>query len=178
MTGLRPDSTKVWDLNTHFRDHVPDVVTVSQYFKDHGYRSISMGKIYHGGFDDALSWSEPPLKPGTGSRYVLERNLARMDEKKRAARKKGLKGKDLSRASRGPPTESAEVDDEEYSDGALATLAVQTIQQLSHTDQPFFLGRRIPESTPSIQFTEEVLGFLQAAGHWSGSKPIRTEERL
>ena len=76
MTGLRPDSTKVWDLNTHFRDHVPDVVTVSQYFKNHGYQSISMGKIYHGGFDDALSWSEPALKPGTGSRYVLKRNLA------------------------------------------------------------------------------------------------------
>ena len=63
-----------------------------------------------------------------------------MDEKKRAARKKGLKGKDLSRASRGPPIESAEVEDEKYSDGALATLAVQTIQQLSHTDQPFFLA--------------------------------------
>ena len=140
MTGLRPDSTKVWDLNTHFRDHVPDVVTVSQHFKDHGYRSISMGKIYHGGFDDALSWSEPALKPGTGSRYVLEKNITRMDEKKRAAREKGLKGKDLSRASRGPPTELAEVKDEKYSDGALAALAVQTIQQLSNTDQPFFLA--------------------------------------
>jgi arylsulfatase A-like enzyme len=140
MTGLRPDSTKVWDLNTHFRDHVPDVVTVSQHFKDHGYRSISMGKIYHGGFDDEQSWSEPALKPGTGSRYVLERNLARMDEKKRAARKKGLRGKDLSRASRGPPTESADVEDEKYSDGALATLAVQTMQQLASKDQPFFLA--------------------------------------
>ena len=140
MTGLRPDSTKVWDLNTHFRDLGPDVVTVSQHFKDHGYRSISMGKIYHGGFDDALSWSEPALKPGTGSRYVLEKNITRMDEKKRAAREKGLKGKDLSRASRGPPTELAEVKDEKYSDGALAALAVQTIQQLSNTDQPFFLA--------------------------------------
>ena len=140
MTGLRPDSTKVWDLNTHFRDHVPDVVTGSQHFKDHGYRSISMGKIYHGSFDDAASWSEPALKPGTGSRYVLEKNIIRMDEKKRTARKKGLKGKDLSRASRGPPTESAEVEDEKYSDGALATLAIQTIQQLSDTGQPFFLA--------------------------------------
>ena len=53
-----------------------------------------MGKIYHGGFDDALSWSEPALKPGTGSRYVLEKNITRMDEKKRAAREKGLKGKE------------------------------------------------------------------------------------
>jgi arylsulfatase A-like enzyme len=63
-----------------------------------------------------------------------------MDEKKRAAREKGLKGKDLSRASRGPPTELAEVKDEKYSDGALAALAVQTIQQLSNTNQPFFLA--------------------------------------
>jgi arylsulfatase A-like enzyme len=99
-----------------------------------------MGKIYHGGFDDAVSWSEPALKPGTGSRYVLEKNLTRMDEKKQSARKKGLKGKDLSRASRGPPTESADVEDEEYSDGALATLAVQTIQQFANKDQPFFLA--------------------------------------
>ena len=45
MTGLRPDSTKVWDLNTHFRNHVPDVVTVSQHFKNHGYQSISMGTV-------------------------------------------------------------------------------------------------------------------------------------
>ena len=63
MTGLRPDSTKVWDLNTHFRDHVPDVVTVSQNFIKNGYHAVSMGKIYHGGFDDDLSWSEKALKP-------------------------------------------------------------------------------------------------------------------
>ena len=162
MTGLRPDSTKVWDLNTHFRDHVPDVVTVSQHFKDHGYRSISMGKIYHGGFDDALSWSEPALKPGTGSRYVLEKNITRMDEKKRAAREKGLKGKDLSRASRGPPTELAEVKDEKYSDGALAALAVQTIQQLSNTDQPFFLA---------VGFQNPHLPFNSPKHYWELYEP-------
>jgi len=162
MTGLRPDSTKVWDLNTHFRDHVPDVVTVSQHFKDHGYRSISMGKIYHGGFDDALSWSEPALKPGTGSRYVLKKNISRMDEKKRVARKKGLKGKDLSRASRGPPTESADVEDQEYSDGALATLAVQTIKQLSHKDQPFFLA---------VGFQNPHLPFNSPKKYWDLYKP-------
>ena len=140
MTGLRPDSTKVWDLNTHFRDHAPDVVTISQHFKNHGYRSISMGKIYHGGFDDEQSWSEPARKPDTGTRYVLKKNLAQMNAKKQSAREKGLKGKDLSRASRGPPTESADVDDETYSDGALATLAVKTLQELSLRNQPFFLA--------------------------------------
>ncbi|NQV31640.1 MAG: sulfatase-like hydrolase/transferase, partial [Phycisphaeraceae bacterium] len=34
MTGLRPDTLRIWDLATHFRDNMPDVVTVSQHFKN------------------------------------------------------------------------------------------------------------------------------------------------
>ena len=43
MTGRRPDATRVWDLETHFRTALPEAVTVAQYFKDHGYHSMSMG---------------------------------------------------------------------------------------------------------------------------------------
>ena len=32
ITGLRPDTLKVWDLKTHFRNHHPDIVTLPQYF--------------------------------------------------------------------------------------------------------------------------------------------------
>src|SRR5687767_14851635 len=34
MTGRRPDTTRVWDLDTHFRPALPDVVTLSQHFKN------------------------------------------------------------------------------------------------------------------------------------------------
>ena len=74
MTGLRPDSTKVYDLDTHFRTHVPDVVTLGQHFKQHGYHCVSMGKIYHGGFDDPPTWSEPARKPAGGQGYVTKEN--------------------------------------------------------------------------------------------------------
>jgi iduronate 2-sulfatase len=113
MTGLRPDSTKVWDLNTHFRKAVPDVVTLPQHFKAHGYHAVSMGKIYHGGFDDAPSWSEPALKAG-GSRYVLPENIQLIKDKQKAAKAEGVTGKKLSRAARGPATECADVPDEDY----------------------------------------------------------------
>src|SRR5215213_8313436 len=59
LTGRRPDTTKVYDLVTHFRDHIPDVVTLPQHFKNNGYFVRGIGKVYHGGYDDAKSWSVP-----------------------------------------------------------------------------------------------------------------------
>ncbi len=63
MTGTRPDTTKVWDLVTSFRDALPDVVTLGQQFKANGYFVQGMGKIYHGGLDDAPTWSVPWQEP-------------------------------------------------------------------------------------------------------------------
>jgi len=61
MTGLRPDTIKVWDLKTNFRDAVPDAITVAQYFKQNGYHSVGIGKIFHNTIPDPMSWSEPKL---------------------------------------------------------------------------------------------------------------------
>ncbi|MCE2471825.1 MAG: sulfatase-like hydrolase/transferase [Anaerolineae bacterium] len=83
MTGLRPDTLKVWDLKSHFRHELParladlpqhcggthfraarpDVVTLPEYFKQHGYIARSVGKIYHGSpqAQDAQSWSADAL---------------------------------------------------------------------------------------------------------------------
>jgi uncharacterized sulfatase len=67
MTGLAPDTTKVWDLTTHFRKALPDVVTLPQVFQKNGYFTARAGKIYHygnpgdigtPGLDDAPSWNE------------------------------------------------------------------------------------------------------------------------
>src|SRR5882672_5727881 len=49
MTGLRPDTTHIYDLQTHFRDVLPNVVTLAQTFKNNGYYVARVGKIYHYG---------------------------------------------------------------------------------------------------------------------------------
>lgn len=63
LTGRRPDTTHVYDLFTYFRNVGGNFTTLPEYFKQNGYRSIGIGKIFHpgpgSGFDDPDSWSEP-----------------------------------------------------------------------------------------------------------------------
>ena len=64
LTGRRPDTTHVYDLKTYFRKVGGNFTTIPQFFKEHGYLSIGMGKIFHpgekaSGKDDPISWSEP-----------------------------------------------------------------------------------------------------------------------
>ena len=62
LSGLRPASTGVFHNNTNLREKNPDVVTLPQYFKYHGYQTMTVGKIFHGGKEDPISWTET-LKP-------------------------------------------------------------------------------------------------------------------
>ena len=66
LTGRRPDTTKVYAFQRDFRDALPDVVTLPQYFKAHGFHTQAFGKIFHK--DDPASWSEA-LRPSTKARY-------------------------------------------------------------------------------------------------------------
>lgn len=123
MTGRRPNTTKVWDLKTHFRTTIPDVVTLPQYFKNNGYHTQSIGKIYHdpASAQDALSWSVPEILAVTKKegKYVLPANLQKKSAKAAA-------------------TEMADVPDNAYIDGQVADQALDILKKIK--DKPFFLA--------------------------------------
>src|SRR5271157_4288263 len=123
LTGTRPDTTKVWDLVTHFRDALPNVVTLPQLFKQGGYFVQGMGKIYHPGFDDPRSWSVP-WQTEKAPEYALLKTTDVKDEDAPAKRKPG------------PAFESADVADNFFKDGKVADLAVRTLPGLGQKPGP------------------------------------------
>jgi arylsulfatase A-like enzyme len=44
LTGRRPDTTKVWDLKTYWREAGGNFTTLPQIFKENGYWTVGMGK--------------------------------------------------------------------------------------------------------------------------------------
>ncbi len=65
LTGLRPDTTRVYDGRTHFRRALPRVVTLPEHFKRHGYETAAFGRIFESpALEDLTSWSMAPWIPG------------------------------------------------------------------------------------------------------------------
>ena len=44
LTGRRPDTTKVWDLKTYWREAGGNFTTLPQIFRENGYWTVGMGK--------------------------------------------------------------------------------------------------------------------------------------
>ena len=128
LTGLRPDTLGVWDLRTHFRQNKPDVVTLPQMFKQHGYHVQNIGKMFHNYRQDdfkgdAVSWSVP-AKLHYGSHYVDDQ-----------VQVEGTPPPNLATLEK---TECRDVPDEAYLDGRVAAEAVKALRQIK--DRPFFLA--------------------------------------
>ena len=112
LTGLRPETTGVLSNAVNFRDNLPDVVTLPQYFKESGYHTQSIGKIEHNALarDDAYSWSVPswvPLWISTDPLLI-------------------------------PVWQALDVEDTDLPDGKIAEQAIAVLTELQHT--PFFLA--------------------------------------
>jgi len=150
MTGMRPDSTRVWSLGEEFRKTIPDVVTMPQHFHEFGYHTVSMGKIFHNHMPDRISFDEPDLRP---PEYMTPEMIDRDPEsfyhdeglKKELAlmRERRLKKRPNAYAdgwAYGRAVEVADAPDDALYDGAQTTLAIETLERLGTMDQPFFMA--------------------------------------
>ncbi len=197
MTGLRPDTIRVWDLKSHFRHELPDqlaelpqycggthfrgarpdVVTLPECFKQQGYISRSVGKIYHGSpqAQDPRSWSDDALLNVVwkSADYLLTEN-----QTPAAERWPGYKM---------AATEAADAPDNAYGDGRVAAAACKLLAEFG--DYPFFLAvgfrkPHLPFSAPKRYWDLYERDAISAPEHaqkpvgipdfaWHSSKELR-----
>ena len=161
LTGLRPDSTGMY-LNPRrpsdlLRSLLPNVVTLPQQFKNHGYITHPLHKVFDGrtvdSGHDRISWTVPygPWKlaagekpaPGGYQNPVTKLRLAEAEKQ----------GRQLA----GPATESYDIVDNAYHDGGVAHTAAARIREFAKNQQPFFLA---------VGFVKPHLPFIAPKKYW------------
>lgn len=157
LTGLRPDSSRVTDNDTYFRDTAPDVITLPEHFRRNGYETAYAGKIFHGRMtDEARSWNRKATFPARQGAMeyqrpenieLVRRKLAEAEARFGPEAKYGL--------GCGPATEDADAPDDVYPDGRIAQAAVLTLREIK--DRPFFLG---------VGFLKPHLPFVAPKKYW------------
>ncbi len=126
LSGLRPDTTRVMDLKTPPRSHKRDIVFLPQYFRNQGYHTAHIGKIFHTGdeFEDPQSWDveirETGKNPPAGTI---------------------LRSEDLNRPVKyGIEWDVLNSPDEETADGVVARQSAEMLERLAADTKPFFLA--------------------------------------
>ncbi|MBV6644101.1 MAG: sulfatase [Cyclobacteriaceae bacterium] len=133
LTGLRPTRSRFLGYDSRAENDAPGVVSLPAHFKNNGYYTASLGKVFH--FPDDLaqsSWSEKPWRAQIfrnnrvikGRDYQLKPNQDLQDRP----------------GKRGSSYENADVPDSAYFDGKMTKRAIAKLRAFGETDTPFFLA--------------------------------------
>jgi iduronate 2-sulfatase len=156
MTGLRPDSTHIFENNISVRDKLPDVVTLPQLFRNHGWQSVRAGKMYHmdvpgsvgtNKWDDPPSWDVSISPPGKEQHTVGKgRNIT---EGKSSARWDAI---------------AFSGDGKDQADEQATEIAIESMN--NQKDRPWFLGLgylrpHVPHVAPERFFDLYPLSAIQ-----------------
>jgi len=125
LSGARPTAERFRNYNARHDLELGEVPGLPEWFRSHGYHTVSNGKVYHHRQDTPESWSEIPWVPEKSGRLYLIPENAAIESRE---------------GKRGPSFEAAEVPDNAYPDGMLADKAIRDLHRLKAMDEPFFLA--------------------------------------
>jgi len=126
LSGLRPETTRVWTLETPTRQTVGDAVFLPELFRKNGYFTAHAGKIYHTGdvCEDPRSWDEEVRESGKTppkSEIIRSSNL------------QGPKGHTFE-------WNILKTEDTRMPDGMVARKTADWMEKYAREEKPFFLG--------------------------------------
>ncbi len=136
LSGLYPTRTRYPSNFALLDEQTPDIVSLPEYFKKHGYYTISNGKVFHdhGNVIDGIdAWSEIPWEAQPGYWVWLE-------DENRQYTYPGHKRSIEYKRNPGPSWEAADVPDDAYPTGLLTNKTISDLHRLKDMNKPFFLA--------------------------------------
>ena len=146
MLGSHSTSTGLYGLGSKLRQTLPGAVTMPQYFAKHGYRTESLGKVFHighGNNGDPDSFSVPHfhdkvieyLDPRSTDGGQLTREEAYFTNQRLGQ---------IRSLPRGAAFESPDVEDGQYGDGRVASETIKRLRAAKKRREldgtPFFIA--------------------------------------
>ncbi len=131
LTGMRPDELQIHSNRTALRNKWPDLVTLPQHFRNNGYFTAGLGKLFHMGTDER--GNETFFRDDASFEYFFK---AKGQEPKIGRNGEGRKLGDGT--IKWANWRAAEGGDEAQADGMLASQAVRLLEE--ERDQPFFIS--------------------------------------
>lgn len=140
LSGIRPAADRFIDFSTRLDEDFPGIASLPEYLKNHGYTTLSRGKIFHHANDQLDAWTEAPWSPPAnnpdyGWFDYADSNSIRIIKQERTIAQPGNTNR-----TRGPAFEFPDVPDSAYRDGKLALKGVEDLQRLAREKKPFFLA--------------------------------------
>lgn len=146
MLGSHSTSTGLVGLGSNLRKAIPNAITLPQHFAAHGYRTESLGKVFHighGNEGDPQSFSVPHFK----DKVIEYLDPASTDGGKLTREEALFTNQSLDQIRslpRGAAFESPDVADERYADGRVASETIQRLQaakkRREENGTPFFIA--------------------------------------
>lgn len=150
LLGSRSTSTGLYDFGRAFRDSYPEALTLPELFKNNGFYTAAIGKVFHVGhntYNDEQSWSVPHWH----DKVIEYANPDHQHETREEALFANKSWGDANKLQKGSSWERLDVADEAYADGRVAKEAVNRLDELRSNQKPFFLA--VGFARPHLPFT-------------------------
>ena len=138
LTGLWPNSKRFLTFKIRADVDAPGVIDLPGWLKQHGYRTVSLGKVYHHATDNKASWDKV-YRPG-GPQYFTKENVALIKE-----------------GSRGRAYEESPVPVETLHAGLMVSEAIKQLRQANQSGESLFLA---------VGFKKPHLPFVASQKYW------------
>ncbi|XP_005095812.1 iduronate 2-sulfatase [Aplysia californica] len=150
LTSRRPDTTRLYDLHSYWRTHAGNYTTLPQHFKQNGYITQSVGKVFHPGRasnfsdDSPYSWTNTPYHPST-QKYKMAKVCPNPD---------GTLGMNIV-----CPVNVQKMPEKSLPDIQSAEFAVEFFKNLSSSkdNRPFFLAVGFHKPHIPLKYPKEYL---------------------